>query len=169
MRQELRGFPSGLRRSALNVISFELDETIKERPLNDLGLTNFDKVFLEMRNTEGEAYTKEVQEKAKREIRYEGLLFDNHIEILKIKNQLDQLKYFKNDGTARWDKSLTDAVKSFQSDHPELKVDGIPGQKTQEKLDEEIRKIILGVLHWGGEPILGDMPTRDNHAAVLLT
>lgn len=154
VRQELRRLPSAMRRSALNVISFELNETINGRPLMELNLTNFDKLFSEMRKRNGEAYTNEVQEKTKSEIRYEGLLFDNHIQILKIKNQLDRLDYLNNDGTAEWNKSFTDAIKRFQSENG-IEVDGIPGPKTQEKLDEKIRKIDLGLLPWGGNPYLG--------------
>lgn len=154
VRQKLRGLPSAMRRSALNVISFELNETINGRPLKELNLTNFDKLFREIRKRNGKAYTNEVQEKTKNEIRYEGLLFDNHIQILKIKNQLDRLGYLDNDGTADWNKSFTDAIKRFQSKNG-LEVDGIPGLKTQEKLDEKIRRITLGLLPWRVNPHLG--------------
>jgi len=87
------------------------------------------------------------------------------IQILKIKNQLDQLDYSKNDGTAEWNKSFTDAIKRFQLENG-IEDDGIPGLKTQDKLDEEIRKKPLGAFPWGGEPLLGDMLTRDSQATV---
>ena len=166
--QALRRLHSGVRRSALNVISFELNETLKRRPLEGVTDDLIIPYHTSIRGIEklyGWPYTKEILEKANYEIRYEGLMFDNRVQILKIKNQLDQLKYLTNDGTAEWNKSFTDAIKRFQSENG-LEVDGIPGLKTQDKLDEEIRKLPLGALPWGGEAILGDMPTRDSQATV---